>query len=59
LVFKIFGKATAAIEPGEGSLDDPSARQDHKARRGIRSLDDLDLHLRQITSDALRKDRPW
>jgi len=42
--FPILGQTAAAVEPGDGSFDDPALRQHDKAAR-IGSLDDLDVDL--------------
>ena len=41
-VFVILGDAAVTPEPGEGSLDDPAARQDHEAFQVVAALDDLE-----------------
>ncbi len=41
----ILGQPAAAVQPGDGPLDDPAARQHGEAPRGIRPLDDLHLDL--------------
>lgn len=40
--FEIPGEAAASAEPGKGSLDDPSARQEFKSFCGVGALDGLD-----------------
>ena len=40
--FEVFCEASAPAEPGEGTLDDPTARQQLEAFDAVRSLDDLD-----------------
>ena len=40
--FEVFGEATVAIEPREGTLDDPATRDKVKAFRGVRTVDDLE-----------------
>ena len=42
-VFPVLGEAAAAVEPGQGALDDPAARQQHKAFRLVGALDDFNL----------------
>ena len=39
------GQPAAAVQPGDGALDDPALGQEHEALRGIRALDDLHLDL--------------
>lgn len=38
----VLGQPSAPSEPGEGPFHDPSTRQEFKALRGVRALDDLD-----------------
>jgi len=38
---EVLGEPATSVEPGEGSLDDPSTRQDLEALGGIGSFDDL------------------
>ena len=38
---EILGETAASAEPGEGSLDDPSAGQEFKTFRGVGALYDL------------------
>ena len=40
--FKILCQSTAAAEPCESSFDDPSARQNFEALRGVGAFDDFD-----------------
>jgi len=46
-VLEILGETAAAIEPGQGTLDNPAHRQDHEADRVVRTLHDLDREMRQ------------
>jgi len=39
--YEVFGEAAAA-EPSEGSLDRPSARDEHESIRRVRAPDDFD-----------------
>lgn len=41
-LFEVLGEAAVAIEPCQGSFDDPSAKQDFEALCDIGSLDDFD-----------------
>lgn len=49
---EVLGQPTASIEPGEGSLDDPSARQELEAFGLVGSLDDLDRPLADAAQPA-------
>jgi hypothetical protein len=40
--FEVFGQAAVAIEPGEGTFDDPAAREDLEANRIGHAPDDFD-----------------
>jgi hypothetical protein len=46
-VFPILGKPSAAIEPGDGALDNPTAGKHHKYFGVIGALDDFSFELRQ------------
>ncbi len=46
-VFPILGKPSAAIEPGDGALDNPTAGKHHKSFGVIGALDDFSFELRQ------------
>lgn len=39
---EILGETAVLVEPGEGALDDRSARQEHEAGSGTRALDDFE-----------------
>ena len=42
MIFHISGQMALAVQPGEGALHHPAARQQIKALGPIRPLDDLD-----------------
>jgi len=44
-LFEVLGEAAVAVQPGEGSFDDPATRQDFEALGAVGSLDDLDRPL--------------
>ena len=46
-IFPILGKPSTSIEPGDGALDDPTARQHHKSFGLIGTFDDFRFELRQ------------
>jgi hypothetical protein len=48
--FKVFGPATAGVELGEGTFDDPAAREDFGAHRVGHAPDDFDD---RYSTDAL------
>src|SRR3982750_909222 len=50
--FPILGQTTAAVEPCDGPLDDPSLGQDGEAFGHVRSFDDLHLDLAQGATQA-------
>ena len=50
--FPIPGQSATATKPGEGAFDDPALGQDDEGLGLIRSLDDLDRHLRERSSDG-------
>ena len=50
---EILGKAAVAVEPGEGTLDDPAAGQEFEADSVLRSLDDLDRPLAELGKGSL------
>ena len=49
---EILGEATAAIEPGKGAFDHPTARQNLEAFGGVASLDDLNRPLAHFGQGA-------
>lgn len=50
----VLGEASASVEPGDGALDDPAARQDHEAMR-IGTLDDLDGEAVEMRDGVLQR----
>lgn len=56
--FPVLGKTTAAVEPGNRSLDDPAFRQNREALGLIGALDDLDPETSADPAHAGLKDRP-
>ncbi len=57
-VLAVFGQSSAAIEPGDGSLDDPALGQRHEAFCLIGSFADLDLDPREDFGERIGEDRP-
>ena len=57
-VFPVLGETAAAVEPGEGSFDDPTAWQNLEAFGCIGAFDDFDLELRQDFRQRCLKLRP-
>jgi len=47
-VFPVLGEASIAAEPGEGSLDDPTARQHDEAFHGVAAFDDFEAKRRNL-----------
>jgi hypothetical protein len=56
-VLPILGKPSAAVEPSNSALDDPTAWQDHKSFGLIGALDDVSFELRQDSRERLLKFR--
>lgn len=56
-VFPVLGEATAAIEPGNGALNDPTLGFDDKALDAISALDDLDYQAAHRLGGAAVEDR--
>ena len=46
-VLEVLGEAAAAIEPGQGTLDNPAHRQHHEAVRLLRTFHNLDREMGQ------------
>ena len=46
-IFEILGQPSAAVEPCEGALDDPTPRQDLEAFGAVRPFDDFRREMRQ------------
>ena len=44
---RILGKPSAAVEPGDGTLDNPTAGKHHESFGVIGALDDFSFELRQ------------
>lgn len=57
-VLPILREAAAAIEPGDGPLDDPALRQDLEALRHIGPLHDLNLDFPHDAPQRGLEDRP-
>jgi len=57
-VFPILGEPAAAVEPGEGALDDPALRQRDEAFDVIGAVDDLGFEMREEAGQGALKDRP-
>src|SRR5208282_207951 len=57
-VLPVLGQSSAAVEPGDRSLDDPALGQHDEALRLIGSFDDLYLDARQDFGDLCGEDRP-
>ena len=57
-VFPVLGKPTAAIEPGDGALDDPTLGFDDKAFGMISAFDDLNHQATHGFGGAVVKHRP-
>lgn len=56
-VFEILGEASASVEPGDGPLDNPSARQKDEAFGRIRPFDDLDFKFGEVFGNPFLEDR--
>lgn len=41
-MLEVLSEATVSVQPGQGSLDDPAARENHEALCGIGPLDDFE-----------------
>src|ERR1017187_5009366 len=57
-VFPVLGKPAATIEPRNGALDDPSARQNDEAFGPIGTPDDFGFELRSDLGQRRMEDRP-
>ena len=57
-VLPIFGEPPAAVQPGDGALDDPAPGFDDKALGTIRAFDDLDRQAAHRCGGAIEEDRP-
>lgn len=56
-VFPILGEPTAAIEPGDGTLDDPALGFDHEAFGVIRTFDNFHRQAAHRVGGAILKHR--
>src|SRR6476659_1189308 len=54
-ILPILGEPSAAIEPGNGALDDPAFGQDHKSADLIGTFDNFDVEMRKNFCECLRK----
>src|SRR6185436_19820297 len=54
-ILPILGEPSAAIELGNGALDDPAFGQDHKSADLIGTVDDFDVEMRKNFCECLRK----
>src|ERR1035437_10167079 len=57
-IFPILGEAAATVEPRNGALDDPSARQNDEAFGRIGTPDDFGFELRSDLGQRRMEDRP-
>src|ERR1035437_4023066 len=57
-IFPVLGKPAATIEPRNGALDDPSARQNDEAFGPIGTLDDFGFELCSDLGQRRMEDRP-
>ena len=57
-VFPVFGESAAAIEPGDGTLNNPTLGQHDKALDKIGSFDDFGFEMGQDGGQRDAKDRP-
>jgi len=55
-VLPVLGQAAAAIEPGDGALDNPAAGEGDETGEAIRSFDDLSFEMRQDGGQGSMKD---
>src|SRR5215472_14905643 len=55
-VLPVLGQASAAIEPGDGALDDPALGERDETGATIRSLDDFGFEMRQDGGQSGMKD---
>jgi len=54
-VLPIFGESSAAIEPSDGTLDDPALGQNHKSLDLIGTFYDFNIEMRESFRNRLRK----
>jgi len=57
-VLPILGQSAAAVEPGDGALDDPSLGQRHEPLDPIRAFDDFGFEMRQDAGQRRAEDWP-
>ena len=57
-VFPVLGEPPAAVEPGNGALNDPTLGFDDKALGVINTFDDLDHQATDCCGGAVVEDRP-
>ena len=57
-ILPVFGKATAAIEPADGTLDEPALRFNDEAFGVVATFDDLDRQEGHDAADGVVEDWP-
>ena len=56
-IFPVLGESAATIEPGDGSLDNPSLGFDGEAFGAVTTFDDFDLQVRHDSRNGALEDR--